>query len=101
MNRLFSKWIEENRMSLYQSGISTETINVTPDDIADPSTTVDHCSDLCVGRVSVWSSGLMDFEVLDFETGERLLFEHQELDEYANFDTILSKYISIMKTGKL
>lgn len=99
MHKRFLNCIQNKKDSLELKGITTENINVTDDNIPNPSVTVDPFLQLCIGRGSVWENGLMDVEVLHFETEEILLYAHYELDGETNFDEILVDYIKNLVTG--
>jgi len=95
MYRYFRNWVEEQTDRLVELGIRTDTVNVVMD-TANPSTTVDHSSSSCMGRVSVWQSGLMDAEILHCDTGRRLLYKHHQLNGECNFNRVLKKYLEVM-----
>ncbi|OPX41840.1 hypothetical protein CLHUN_42920 [Ruminiclostridium hungatei] len=99
MYRDFLKWVETKRYGLKKLGITTENINVTEESLLNPSTSVDHFSQVCIGRVSVWETGEMDVEVLHFETEKRLLFEHFELGAEPDYDEILRGYFQVLISG--
>ncbi|EGO62961.1 hypothetical protein [Acetonema longum] len=99
MHSSFLKWVNERKRQLEDSIISTEKINVVANN-TNPSVTVDYSSYCCLGRVSVWQSGLMDAEILHFASENRLLFEHHQLVGSPDFDALLKQFFKIMVTGK-
>ena len=99
MYQEFFKWVEAKRDELEQLGITTGNINVTDRIVPNPSTSVDHFSQACIGRVSVWETGQMDTEVMHIETEKRLLFEHFELDLDPEYDKILRDYFQVLISG--
>lgn len=99
MHKKFFKWIKNVENDLVVKGITTENINVTDDNVPNPSITVDNFSQVCIGRISVWETGEMDVEVLHFETEERLMYEHYELGDEPDFDKILIDYLNVLSTG--
>lgn len=99
MNNRLIEWINKNKVKLLEMGIETENVRESPDDNLDQGVTVEHASKSCLGQISVWRSGLMDIEILDIETENRLLYEYHEFMQDPNFDDLLQKYIKIMKSG--
>jgi len=99
MNEKFLKWLESKKDELEKSGVTIDNINITNQNVPNPSITVDHFSQICLGRISVWETGEMDIEVLHFESEKRLLFEHYELQENADFSKILVNYFKILTNG--
>jgi len=100
MNTVFVEWVNLKKESFENDGVNTDDINVAANNV-NPSVAVDYSSQSCIGRVSVWQSGLMDIEILHIDTEERLLFEHHQLDGIPDFDKILKKYHTIMVMGKM
>lgn len=103
MNKLFLSWVRENESLLNKMGIKTEYNYQwdTPAHALNPSTVIDQETSLCVGRVIVWSTKQMHFEVflLESESIEPILMKDVELDEGVNFYNILEEYFKIMVTG--
>lgn len=97
MQSILVNWQNENSAKLLEMGIETENIRQSPDNSLDQGVTVEHMSKKCIGQISVWKSGLMDVEILDIETENRLLYEHYEVTKDTNFDDILQTYVEIMK----
>lgn len=99
MNKHLIEWQNENKLNLLEMGIETENIRESPDNSLDQGVTVEHISKSCLGQISIWKSGLMDIEIIDIETENRLLYEHHEFEQTPNFDDLLHKYIRMMKSG--
>lgn len=96
MNKKLIIWQTENKDRLLNMGIVTENIRESPENILHKGVTVEHASSKCLGQVSAWESGLLDIEIIDIETEDRLLLEHYELKDDIDFNNILQKYIEIM-----
>lgn len=96
MHRRFLEWIKEIRDGLEEKGIMTDHINVTSNDVPNPSTIVDHSTQYCMGRVSVWETGQMDVEVLHIDTEKTLLYEHYNLEKKNEFSKALRKYFGVL-----
>lgn len=99
MHKKFFEWIKNVESDLEAKGITTENVNMTGDNVPNPSITVDNFSQVCIGRISVWETGEMDVEILHFETEERLMYEHYELDDEPDFNKILIDYLNVLSTG--
>lgn len=105
MNKLFLAWVKENESCLNRMGIKTE-YNYQwnkPAHALNPSTVVDQETSLCVGRVIVWSSNQMHFEVflLEADSSEPLLVRNVELGEGVDFYNTLEEYFKVMITGTI
>ncbi|NLV37378.1 MAG: hypothetical protein GXY17_11980 [Clostridiaceae bacterium] len=101
MNKRVIEWLRANNIILDNMGIQTENIRESPKDSIDQGVTVEHASEKCLGQISIWESGLMDIEVVEIESESRVLYEHYELDQNADFTDILKQYFEIMKNGKV
>jgi hypothetical protein len=101
MHKAFKIWVENHRGELYCDNVVTDAVVITSDDLLDPSTTVDYCTKLCVGRISVWSSGHMDSEILDIGTEARLFWKHLEVNRDVDYDRMLEDFFTIMKRGQI
>lgn len=103
MNDVFLRWIKEREIALSQMGIKTE-VNLQwdkPEFALNPSTVVDHETSLYVGRVIVWSSMHMHFQVflLESDSVEPLLDKTVELADEPNFHNLLDQYFRVLTTG--
>ena len=63
--------------------------------------TIDHASIKSLGQISAWESGLLYIEIIDIETGSRLLIEHHELNADIDLKINLRKCIEIMISGNV
>lgn len=96
MHSIFLKWVEERKPQIDMLKISTDEVNIAENNV-NPSVTVDYSSEMCIGRVSVWETGLIDMEVLDSDTGKRLYFEHHQLKDNLDFDKLLENFFATIR----
>ncbi|WP_063565292.1 hypothetical protein [Paenibacillus sp. O199] len=85
-------------------GISTEQAkqgDVDEQLIPDPSTGFVHESVYAIGQVTFWASKQMEYEVVNIETEELLLWEYVENveDDEPDFDEILRPYFDVLQSG--
>ncbi len=105
MHFQFLNWVKEIENDLKIQGILTEYFvpdqNIEESTLPNVAKTVDHHTEPCFVRVSVWRSRQMEFEVLDVQTGESLLWEYiDDIGETPSFQDILSGYFRLLKDGK-
>ena len=99
MDIRFKQWAEDNAKILLNKGITTDNIINAGQESNNPSTRVDHMTDSCLGRITVWKSRDMNIEVLDVETCDTIMFENYELEQNAEFDAYLAEYLRILVNG--
>lgn len=82
-------------------GISTEQAKQREQLIPDPSTGFVHESEYAIGQVTVWASKQMEYEVVNIETEELILWKYVEniKDDGSDFDEILREYFEVLQTG--
>ncbi|MGC5326554.1 immunity protein TriTu family protein [Brevibacillus sp. SYSU BS000544] len=103
MNDVFLRWIKEREIVLRKMGIKTE-VNFQwdrPEHAINPSTVIDQETSLCVGRIIVWSSMHMHFQVFVLESDSvgPLLDKTVELADEPNFHNLLDQYFRVLTTG--
>lgn len=100
----FSQWAKRQVERLQSLGISTEQAKQGDMDehlIPDPSTGFIHESEYAIGQVTVWASKQMEYEVVNIETAELLLWKYVENveDDEPDFGEILSEYFEVLQYG--
>ena len=96
-NNYFNDWLVLNSNRFAQMGIVQNiTINKGIGELPNPTVVVEHSVNKRVGQVIVWESGFMDIEILDFNMGEQIMWEHRDLEGIPDFDSILEKYFEIL-----
>lgn len=97
MLTLLKEWLSQNEKKLEDLGIKLDDLTYSVEGSPDPSLRVDHVSDSCMGRITVWSSKKIDIEVIDFNTGETKFYEQKGItDDFPNFNLFLEKYTKNM-----
>lgn len=96
MDIRFKQWLEDNTKILLTKGIITDNIINDGQESDNPSTRVDHITDNCLGRITVWKSGDMVIEVLDIETCDTIMFKNYDLKGNNDFNDYLVEYFEIL-----
>ncbi|MGG4482304.1 immunity protein TriTu family protein [Paenibacillus illinoisensis] len=104
LQKKFRQWAEQKAGQLQRLNITTEPVNhghVNEQDIPDPSTGFVHESECAMGQVTVWESGQMEYEVINIETEELILWKYIEQiqEETPDFDKLLQIYFQVLQTG--
>ncbi|MEW4426696.1 MULTISPECIES: immunity protein TriTu family protein [Paenibacillus] len=104
LQKKFRQWAEQKAGQLQRLHITTEPVNhghVNEQYIPDPSTGFVLESGCAMGQVTVWESGQMEYEVINIETEELILWKYIERigDETPDFDRLLQVYIQVLQTG--
>ncbi|MFC9709233.1 hypothetical protein ACFTRD_13885 [Paenibacillus sp. NPDC056933] len=99
-----NQWAEQYAERLQSLGISTERVkaeSVGPHLIPDPSTGFIHESKYALGQVTVWESKQMEYEVVNIETEELILWKYVERIESdePDFNEMLSEYFEVLQSG--
>lgn len=98
MEQLFYRWFNENKTVLANKGIQTEEIKQSKRNI-NPSVVAEHTTDLRIGRVTVWNSGLLDMEILEQSSMETVFYKHLEItDDYLDVEVIIEDYVKELIT---
>ncbi|WP_128103169.1 hypothetical protein [Paenibacillus sp. DCT19] len=101
----FEQWVKRRAVTLQTEQIRTEQVqkdNVDERLILDPSTGFRHESRLAMGQVTVWESRQMEYEVLNIESEELILWKYVEKrdhDHEVDFDELLQEYFQALKSG--
>ncbi|GIO95983.1 hypothetical protein J14TS5_10690 [Paenibacillus lautus] len=98
----FKHWAERKIESLNKVFISTEFVKHKMDEsfVPNPSIGLIHESNVCLGQVTVWASCQMEFEVVNIETEEMILWKYiEKVSEDAEFDSILKEYFDVLQSG--
>ncbi|WP_402876306.1 hypothetical protein [Paenibacillus illinoisensis] len=104
LQKKFRQWAEQNAGPLRTLHITTEPMNrglVNEQYIPDPSTGFGHESECAMGQVTVWESGQMEYEVVNIETEELILWKYIEQiqEDNPDFDKLLHVYFQVLQTG--
>ncbi|MGG4131343.1 hypothetical protein ABEW19_24005 [Paenibacillus illinoisensis] len=104
LQKNFTQWAEQKAGPLRTLHITTEPVNrghVNKQYIPDPSTGFVHESGCAMGQVTVWESGQMEYEVINIETEELILWKYIEQiqEETPDFDKVLQGYLQVLQTG--
>lgn len=102
---LFRRWMMQKQEKLQMLQITTEERRRDPE--KEGTSDIDlfigyiHESERAIGQITVWSSRQMEFEVVNIDTEERLLWTYveqiEEQDTY--FETILEPYFGALRSG--
>ncbi|OAB38298.1 hypothetical protein PMSD_08030 [Paenibacillus macquariensis subsp. defensor] len=99
----FKQWANSNIEELRIVNILTELVkhnNIDESHLPNPSTGIIHESKSCLGQVIVWESHQMEYEVLNIETEEMILWKYiEKIADEPNFDDILKDYFQVLKSG--
>ncbi|WP_018884828.1 hypothetical protein [Paenibacillus massiliensis] len=104
LHQLFLQWAEHTQEHLQANGIATiEFIHSQESETnatADPSTGVLHESRLCLGKIVVWASQQMEFEVIHIESEELILWKYiDRIEKSADFGELLTDYWQALRSG--
>ncbi len=99
MDIKFKQWAKGTAKILLNKGITTDNVINAGQESNNSSTRVDHMTDNCLGRITVWKSGDINMEVLDVETSDTILFENYTMEEHAKFETYLEEYFRVLVEG--
>jgi hypothetical protein len=93
MDETFYKWFNENKASLVNKGIQTEEIKQSVPN-TNPNVVAEYTTDMRIGRVTVWKSGLIDMEILEQSSMETVFYRHLEItDDYPDVEIIIEDYV--------
>ena len=93
----FNEWIILNAQRFEQMGMAQNVrFNDGIGELPNPTMVVEHSYGQCIGQITVWESGFMDFEIIDIKSGEQLLWEHRDLDGQPDFGNILEEYLKLL-----
>lgn len=98
----FKQWAESRIDKLNVDSISSEFIKHKIDEsrVPNPSTGVIHESENCIGQVIVWESCQMEYEVVNIETEEMILWKYiEKVSNDSDFNEILKVYFEVLQTG--
>ncbi|RKP55567.1 hypothetical protein D7Z26_10315 [Cohnella endophytica] len=98
----FKQWVECSIELLNKEFISTEFVKHKLDEshIPNPSTGVIHESENCLGQITVWESSQMEYEVVNIETEEMILWKYfEKLSLDSDFSIVLKEYFEVLQTG--
>ncbi|GGH47453.1 hypothetical protein GCM10008014_10790 [Paenibacillus silvae] len=101
----FKHWMQQEQKWLQKRYITTEERKqddtICNDDPYEPFIGYIHESKKAVGQVTLWASRQMEFEVINLETEERLLWTYVEQieEQEASFKTILEPYFGALQSG--
>jgi aminopeptidase C len=100
MNKLFLQWAKEHTKELVERGIVSEipdlTRGIVEKKLQNPCQVVYYYSDTHVGYVSVWRTGIMDMEILNFETEKLEYYRHFDEIKNLSFENILEEFFQNM-----
>lgn len=104
LHQHFLQWAEHTQEHLQTNDIATiefihsqgsETSTTT-----DPATGVLHESELCLGKIVVWSSQQMEYEVIHIASEELILWRYIEhIENTADFNELLTDYWQALRSG--
>jgi hypothetical protein len=104
---LFRRWMMQKQEKLQMLQITTEERRRDPEKEEEGTSDIDlfigyiHESERAIGQITVWASRQMEFEVINIDTEERLLWTYveqiEEQDTY--FETILEPYFGALQSG--
>ncbi|MFS0871951.1 hypothetical protein [Paenibacillus xylanilyticus] len=105
IRKQFNQWAEHHAECLQSLGITTEQVkhgDVDEQLVPDPSIGFVHESEYAIGQVTVWESNQMEYEVVNIETEELILWKYVEKvddDENLDFDGLLQQYFRVLQSG--
>ena len=106
IRKQFNQWAEQKAGPLRTLHITTEPVNHGHVDeqripVPDPSTGFVHESEYAMAQVTVWESRQMEYEVVNIETEELILWKYIEQveKEDPDFDELLQIYFQVLQTG--
>ncbi|BBH20450.1 hypothetical protein Back11_17950 [Paenibacillus baekrokdamisoli] len=103
IRKKFKQWADSNIEELRIVNISTEFVkhnNIDESRVPNPSTGIIHESESCLGQVIVWESHQMEYEVVNIETEEMILWKYiEKIAGEPNFDDILNEYFQVLQSG--
>ncbi len=101
----FRCWMQRKQEQLQVLQISTEERKGNPENekecTPDPFIGYVHESERAMGQVTIWASRQMEFEVINIDTEERLLWTYVEQieEQDAIFETMLKPYFGALQSG--
>jgi hypothetical protein len=103
MRTKFQLWAENKKNELEEESIKMEYVkHKNPDEsrIPDPSTGISYESENCLGQVTVWKSRQIEYEVVNIDTEEMILWKYIErLPDEPDFNEILEQFFHVLQTG--
>lgn len=106
LHQCFLQWAERQQVHLHANGIATiefihsQESETSASATADPATGVLHESRLCLGRIVVWSSQQMEYEVIHIESEELILWTYiDHIEKNADFGELLTDYWQALRSG--
>ncbi|WP_028591306.1 immunity protein TriTu family protein [Paenibacillus massiliensis] len=104
LHQYFLQWTERQQEHLQASGIATiefiHSQESATSATADPAIGVLHESSLCLGKIVVWSSQQMEYEVIHIESEELILWTYiDHIEKSADFGELLTDYWQALRSG--
>ncbi|QMV41317.1 immunity protein TriTu family protein [Cohnella cholangitidis] len=103
MRTKFQQWVESKKSELEAVSVAMEYVmHKNPDErrIPDPSTGVIYESERCLGQVIVWKSRQMEYEVVNIDSEEMILWKYiGRLPDEPDFNEILKQFFDVLQTG--
>jgi hypothetical protein len=77
--------------------VTIDNINSSPNDISNPSLRFDAMNEINLGRVTLWSTGEMNFEILDIVSMETIYNINLVVSSKSELKVSVSEFIAKMK----
>ena len=91
--KVFNKWAQYYTQALQTDGVSIE---ITKSPLSDnPSTRLDIEMPSSIGRITFWSSGDFNEEVIDFETEKTIFFLHGTISAVDKIPDCFGSFIKV------
>ncbi|MDX8367151.1 hypothetical protein [Cytobacillus sp. IB215665] len=102
MKEDFFEWITNKKSFLSKYGIDTEKLIFNEESKNDYSSVIVHHynPNKCLGQIEMFGVNMVYFEVIEFNSGERLAIEHTELDNEYDYNIIFESYFKALISGE-
>ncbi|MEI5908051.1 hypothetical protein WAK64_13405 [Bacillus spongiae] len=102
MKEDFFKWMTDKKSFLSKYGIDTEKLTYKEESKNDYSCVIVHHynPNKCLGHIEMFGVNMVFFEVIDFNSGERLAIEHTEFDYENDFNVLFESYFTALISGE-
>ena len=95
MIREVQTWVLDRRDLLAERGFSI-TVGDVVEGVDNPSINIDFDSDNTMGRITVWSTGDCNMDVIEIDSEQHLMARHVYLEKDVKLDDVFREFLETM-----
>ena len=98
--KAFQQFLEDNRELLVRQRIEIAEVYTTPSNASVPGMYADFYTETRIGRITIWSTGDCDLEILDADSACQLFWEHRLVSPSTDFASAFQKFMEKLTDDK-